>query len=124
MLLRKMGTVGFASGDEVAEMARGALEEYNRSVSSMVEQEASRPGGVFVGRDSELSELEAALDESDGGRGSLFMLAGEPGIGKSRLADELAARARERGFFVLWGRCSGPDDRILDVGCGTGYFTP
>ncbi len=32
------------------------------------------------------------------------MLGGEPGIGKSRLADELATRARERGHQVLWGR--------------------
>ncbi len=86
-------------------MARGGLEEYNRSVTSMIEQEASRPGGVFVGRERELSELGAGLDQAGGGRGSLFMLAGEPGIGKSRLADELAARARERGFLVLWGRC-------------------
>ncbi len=86
-------------------MATGGLEEYNRPVTSMIEQEASRPGGEFVGRERELSELGAGLDEAEGGRGSLFMLAGEPGIGKSRLADELAARARERRFLVLWGRC-------------------
>ena len=71
----------------------------------MIEQEASRPGGVFVGRERELTELGTALDEADSGRGSLFLLVGEPGIGKSRLADELAARARGRGFVVLRGRC-------------------
>jgi len=57
-------------------MATGGCEEYNRPVTSGVEQEAPRPGGVFVGRERELSELGAALEEAEGGRGSLFMLAG------------------------------------------------
>ncbi|HEY8755703.1 MAG TPA: AAA family ATPase, partial [Candidatus Dormibacteraeota bacterium] len=39
------------------------------------------------------------------GQGRLLLVAGEPGIGKSRMADELAARARERGVQVVWGRC-------------------
>jgi hypothetical protein len=60
---------------------------------------------TFVGREPEMSELVAAHDAAAGGRGRLILIAGEPGIGKSRLADELAARARERGTLVLWGRC-------------------
>ncbi len=74
-------------------------------MTSGVEQEAPRLGGVFVGRERELSELGAALEEAEGGRGSLVIVVGEPGIGKTRMADELAAQARERGFLVLWGRC-------------------
>jgi DNA-binding SARP family transcriptional activator len=61
--------------------------------------------GVFVGRELELAELVAGLDDAFGGRGRLLLLAGEPGIGKSRLADELAAQARARGGRVLFGRC-------------------
>jgi tetratricopeptide (TPR) repeat protein len=61
--------------------------------------------GVFVGRDREMAQLLAGLEDALAGRGHLFLLAGEPGIGKSRLADELAARAREHGARVLWGRC-------------------
>jgi tetratricopeptide (TPR) repeat protein len=61
-------------------------------------------GTRFVGRDRELRELLDALDEAASGRGRLILLGGEPGIGKSRLADELASRARERGIAVLWGR--------------------
>ncbi len=60
--------------------------------------------GPFLGRDAELAELLAGLDQAEQGRGRLFLLGGEPGIGKSRLADELAARARERGHLILWGR--------------------
>src|SRR5450759_967154 len=59
---------------------------------------------LFVGRDRELRELLEGLEEAESGRGRLILLGGEPGIGKSRLADELAARARERGYQVLWGR--------------------
>jgi DNA-binding SARP family transcriptional activator len=58
----------------------------------------------FVGRREELRDLYAALERALGGRGSLFLVAGEPGIGKSRLADEVARRAEARGAIVLWGR--------------------
>ena len=60
---------------------------------------------VFVGRERELAALTAGLDGALAGRGALFLVSGEPGIGKSRLADELATRARARGAHVLWGRC-------------------
>ncbi len=45
---------------------------------------------AFVGRQQELAVLTAALDDALSGRGRLVMLAGEPGIGKTRLARELA----------------------------------
>jgi len=61
---------------------------------------------VFVGRERELAELESLLAETQAGRGALMLLAGEPGIGKTRIADELGRRASSTGFNVRWGRCS------------------
>jgi class 3 adenylate cyclase len=60
--------------------------------------------GVFVGRDRELDRLRKAFDEAFAGRGSMVMLVGEPGIGKTRAAQELETYARMRGAQVLWGR--------------------
>jgi DNA-binding winged helix-turn-helix (wHTH) protein/tetratricopeptide (TPR) repeat protein len=68
---------------------------------TLVERSAA---DAFVGRASELSELRAAADEAIAGHGSIAMLAGEPGIGKTRMAEELEAYASQRGAQVLWGR--------------------
>ncbi|MCB9485224.1 MAG: protein kinase [Thermoflexaceae bacterium] len=60
--------------------------------------------GVFVGREKELDRLRKAFDEALSGHGGLVMLVGEPGIGKTRTAQELETYARMRGAQVLWGR--------------------
>ena len=62
-------------------------------------------GRNFVGRGRELVELEHGLELTIGGRGQLFLVSGEAGIGKTRLCDELALRASGRGLSVRWGRC-------------------
>jgi class 3 adenylate cyclase len=61
--------------------------------------------GVFAGRERETKELRGALEAILSGRGRLVMLAGEMGIGKTRMAAELATYASLRGAQVLWGRC-------------------
>ena len=60
--------------------------------------------GVFVGRERELDRLREAADEAFAGRGSVVMLVGEPGIGKTCTAQELETYARMRGATVAWGR--------------------
>ena len=65
----------------------------------------SLAGGVFVGRQREMGDLKAALEDALSGRGHLVTLVGEPGIGKTRTAQELATYAGLRGGQVLWGRC-------------------
>jgi predicted ATPase len=64
----------------------------------------ARTSDVFVGRAPELERLEAILDTARAGRGATVLVAGEAGIGKTRLTSELASRARDRGFEVLLGR--------------------
>ena len=63
------------------------------------------PLGPFVGRARELKWLSDAVGSTLAGRGALVLVAGEPGIGKTRLAAELAQRAIERDVVVCWGRC-------------------
>jgi predicted ATPase len=60
---------------------------------------------ALVGRQHELDEVRGALDDVVAGRGRFFLLVGEPGIGKTSLADAIAAAAAERGFVTAWGRC-------------------
>ncbi len=60
---------------------------------------------TIVGRDVELAELRAGLLDALALRGRLFLIVGEPGIGKTRLADQIAVEARHRNATVLWGRC-------------------
>lgn len=59
----------------------------------------------FVGRQTELSGLTAALADAIAGQGGLALVAGEPGIGKTRFAEELATEAQRCGAVVFWGRC-------------------
>ena len=60
---------------------------------------------AFVGRQKEMGELKAALEDTLSGHGRLVMISGDPGIGKTRTSTELATYASLRGAQVLWGRC-------------------
>ena len=65
----------------------------------------------FVGRQQEMALLEAALDDALSGQGRLVLLAGEPGIGKTRIAQELAAHARQKGGSKMTKK----QDEILET---------
>ncbi|HLK96024.1 MAG TPA: AAA family ATPase [Nocardioidaceae bacterium] len=72
----------------------------------------STPGGVrdsaddMVGRQRELGALRRWRDQAGAGAGRLVLCGGEPGIGKSRLAQELARESLAAGTVVVWGRCA------------------
>ncbi|WP_299276673.1 ATP-binding protein, partial [uncultured Georgenia sp.] len=63
------------------------------------------PADLFVGRVEELRQLEAARAAAAQGHGGLLVVAGDAGVGKTRLVTEFAARATAAGSRVLWGRC-------------------
>ena len=71
---------------------------------------------AFVDRVHEAAELKAAIDEALTGRGGLFTLSGEPGVGKSRLSQETTAYAEGRGARVL------PGSRCWDHGGAPAYW--
>jgi predicted ATPase len=72
---------------------------------------------IFVGRGIELAELSAALADTAAGRPSLVVIAGDSGVGKTRLLSELAVRAGAVGVRVLCGDC-------LELGDGELPYAP
>jgi DNA-binding CsgD family transcriptional regulator len=66
----------------------------------------SPAGQPLLGRGRELAALREWLDGSRVGRGRLVLCGGEPGIGKTRLAQEVAGVALAGGTAVAWGRCA------------------
>jgi AAA ATPase-like protein len=66
---------------------------------------------AFVGRESELSTIRAAIDRALTGHGSVVMLAGGAGVGKTRLAMETAEYASRVGFRYLVGHCYEREER-------------
>jgi DNA-binding SARP family transcriptional activator len=101
--------LGIEPGERLRELERAILAQDPKLILS-AEQPGDEPAaessrGIFVGRKRELAELLGGLEEASAGRGRLFLLAGEPGSGKSRLAEELIARAKAGGALVLTGRC-------------------
>jgi class 3 adenylate cyclase/tetratricopeptide (TPR) repeat protein len=63
---------------------------------------------TFVGRERELERLIDALGRAAGGERQVFLVGGEPGVGKTRLAAEFSRVAIDKGALLLYGRCS-PD---------------
>ena len=98
--------LGLEPGPELRDLEQAVLRQDPRlEFDASAEPVHTGPQAPFVGRTRELTELLAKLEDAIGGRGRLCLVGGEPGIGKSRLADEVIVHARTRGARVLVGRC-------------------
>ena len=92
-----------AGVDTPSATSAGGATVVSRPVRSAVHV-AGVDAEPFVGRESERATVVACLDDALQGRTQWVVIEGEPGIGKTRLAEELSHVAVERGFDVLWGR--------------------
>jgi DNA-binding SARP family transcriptional activator len=98
--------LGIEPGRELRALHQAILEQDpGLEVAVAAEPAAESSRGGFVGREPERAELIAGLDDAFACHGRLFLVVGEPGIGKSRLAEQLTEHARIRGARVLVGRC-------------------
>lgn len=70
------------------------------------------PSGVLVGRDQEWEGIMTSMEAVMQGTGRLVLLSGEPGIGKTRIAQEVSLKARHWGFLIATGRCYEPEQAV------------
>jgi len=105
-----MAELGIEPGRALRELEHAILDQDPaiELAARRQHRQPARPGRAaaqtFEGRDDELGVLEAGLDDALAGRGRLFVVVGDAATGKTRLADELASRAKQRDIRILWGR--------------------
>ncbi|MEY2420094.1 MAG: hypothetical protein QOI95_161 [Acidimicrobiaceae bacterium] len=110
-LLEEAIVVGERLGtNAIVDEARALLEELGRP---SLPRSLSGVRSPFVGRDEELTGLLELWHKAQSGTRQLALIAGEPGIGKTRLAEEVAAAAHREGALVLCGGCD--DDAVIPL---------
>jgi pilus assembly protein CpaF len=87
---------GFPDRWRLHEVTPGEVKETPRTLPS---------GDGFVGREQERLDIRMLLDRAVTGSGGMLFITGNPGIGASRLAAEVAVEAASKGWLVLSGRC-------------------
>jgi DNA-binding beta-propeller fold protein YncE/class 3 adenylate cyclase/predicted Ser/Thr protein kinase len=91
-----------AAGAGAVSTARPASAERSLPIGNFL---GSLPSGTIVGREEEVAAIRAAVDTVMEGTGQLLLLAGQRGVGKTRLAQEATLIAHKRGLLVACGRC-------------------
>jgi DNA-binding winged helix-turn-helix (wHTH) protein/tetratricopeptide (TPR) repeat protein len=88
------------------------IEEVGVPETNEQERYRGRPRSVMVGRERELASVMNGLEDALSGRGRLFLISGEPGVGKTRLAHEVAAGAAVKRMTLLIGHCAEQDEAV------------
>ena len=88
------------------------VAEIRAPKTSRAVQFRARPPRGMVGRERELASLLSALDDAASRSGRLVLISGEPGVGKTRMADEVAAAADAKRMAILVGHCSEHDEAV------------
>ncbi|MFG1681269.1 BTAD domain-containing putative transcriptional regulator [Nonomuraea sp. NPDC049269] len=99
--------LGIDPGEELRELERDILGQSPALLPNRpppIEPQVAERG--ITGRRAELTALDGLLEAAAAGRAGFSLITGEPGIGKTRLAEELVSRAGARGFTVAVGRCA------------------
>ncbi len=99
---------------EAAVLAHAPTLEWRRPVADAASEVISRPAPedttrALVGRSDELAALTSALESTRQGRGQVVLISGEPGIGKTRLVEDLVSQASAGAVGVACGRADEGD---------------
>jgi DNA-binding SARP family transcriptional activator len=102
--------LGIDPGPAMQAAHRQALTQNAMSVAATDESKAVRGAWAgtisdLVGRAKELEALMQAVRRADTGGSGIGVVEGEPGVGKTRLLEEVTAKAAGHGALVVWGRC-------------------
>lgn len=99
---------GYTHEIEVFEVSWSHADRHVAELSPALRHE---PRTAFVARDAQLASVLGRWQHAAAGRAGTVVVAGEAGVGKSRLVREVALRAHQEGATVLYGRCSPDRDR-------------
>jgi tetratricopeptide (TPR) repeat protein len=102
-LLAKKPQDRFSDAGEVAALLRQATDQ-SQPVETAATRESFLQAARFVGREKEMNQLSEQLAQAIKGHGSSWLIAGESGVGKSRILDELRTLALVGGALVLRGQ--------------------
>ncbi len=112
-----VGEIGVEPGPQLRRLHEAVLRqdvslEAQPAVASLPPELDATSAPSLVGRDGELASLSEAWARAQRGTGALLTVLGEHGIGKSRLAAELAAEAHQDGAIVLYATATDPPDGV------------
>jgi len=101
-VIRSESTEGTGQRPRTADLAAGPQADTVLPVGGFL---GSLPTGILVARQEEMWRILATVAAVEGNAGRLALLAGEAGVGKTRLAQEVTLVLRNRGFLLAAGRC-------------------